>query len=247
MSYQPQLDGRLTLVELQTVGSTNDHAKDLARQGAAEGTLVWAHEQTMGRGRQGNSWVPLPGNLYMSLILRPEIAPAQTGQLSFVAAVALAETLKEILPREVSVTLKWPNDLLLNGKKSAGILLESDVSGGKPVDWVVIGIGVNVTGAPEGANCLAQAGASDVQAGQVLEKLAARLTSLYDLWQKRGFAPIREEWLLNSQGLGGALTVRLPRETFTGTFTGIDADGALQIEMADGGVRSIASGEVFSA
>jgi len=148
MTYQPQLPPHFTLVELPAVGSTNDYAKDLARKGQSAFTVVWTHDQTAGKGRQGNTWTSIPGNLYMTMILRPGVNAERTGQLSFVAAVALAETLKEFLPSSAQITLKWPNDLLLNGKKAAGILLETEAGGAKPVDWVVIGMGVNVTGAP---------------------------------------------------------------------------------------------------
>ena len=133
MPYKPQLPPPLSLIELESTGSTNDHAKQLARNGYPHGTVVWAHQQTAGRGRQGNSWISIPGNLFMTMILRPDKNAALSGQLSFVAAVALAETLKEWLPPTVQIALKWPNDLLLNGKKAAGILLESEINGVRSV------------------------------------------------------------------------------------------------------------------
>lgn len=236
MPHRPQLKN---LVELDAVGSTNDHAKELARQGAAEGTVIWAREQTAGRGRQGNNWVSSRGNLFMSLILRPGKKPLEAGQISFVAAVALAEALKELLPSSVHVALKWPNDVLLQGKKSAGILIESEDG------FVIAGIGVNVAHAPEGAGSLNSFGVA-ADAGLVLEKLAARLMSLYDLWQKQGFGPVRDSWLGFAHNIGNTINVRLPRETFAGKFIGIDAGGALQVEMQDGTQRNISSGEVFN-
>ena len=247
MPYKPQLPPPLNLIELDTIGSTNDHAKSLARNAYPHGTVVWAHEQTMGRGRQGNSWVSIPGNLFMTMILRPDKNAALSGQLSFVAAVALAETLKEWLPPTVQIALKWPNDLLLNGKKAAGILLESEMNGVRSVDWIVVGIGVNCAGAPEGAVGFQDFGITDVQAGQVLEKLAVRLKSLYDIWLKKGFEPIRAEWLRYAHNIGATINVRLPKDTFSGKFIGIDTSGALQLEMPDGTRRDISSGEVFTA
>ncbi|MDF3025488.1 MAG: biotin--[acetyl-CoA-carboxylase] ligase, partial [Alphaproteobacteria bacterium] len=121
MTYKPQLPPAFNLIELPTVGSTNDHAKQLARSGYPAFTAVWSHEQTAGKGRQGNSWTSVPGNLYLSILLRPAATPAQNGQLSFLAAVALAETVKEMMAKPGMIALKWPNDLLLNGKKAAGI------------------------------------------------------------------------------------------------------------------------------
>lgn len=241
---KPHLPQGCALVALDSVGSTNDHAKELASNGASEGTIVWAKEQTAGRGRHGNAWTSLPGNLFMTLILRPQTPAALTGQLSFLAAVALARTLRPLLSEPL--TLKWPNDILIGGKKSAGILLETEAAGLRPVPWVVIGIGVNVTDAPEGAASLRSLGI-EVSAGEVLESLAGRLMSLYAAWKKDGFAPIRAEWLESAGNLGGEINVRLPKETFSGTFLGIDDSGALQLKMPDNTRKTIASGEVFAS
>ena len=236
MPHRPQLKN---LVELDAVGSTNDHSKELARKGAVEGTVVWAQEQTAGRGRQGNSWVSSRGNLFMSMIFRPGKQPLEAGQISFVAAVALAETLKELLPASVPVALKWPNDVLLQGRKSAGILIESEEG------FVIVGIGVNIAHAPEGAGSLQSFGVA-ADAGLVLEKLANRLISLYGLWQKQGFGPVRDSWLGFAHNIGNTINVRLPRETFAAKFIGINASGALQVEMQDGTQRNISSGEVYN-
>lgn len=247
MPYKPQLPKPLSLIELDSVGSTNDHAKKLARNGYPHGTVVWAHQQTAGRGRQGNTWTSLPGNLFMTMILRPEKNAAVTGQMSFVSAVALAETLKEWVPPSVQVALKWPNDLLLSGKKAAGILLESDISGVHDVGWMIIGIGVNITEAPEDAACLKDFGVAGLDAGLVLEKLAKRLKTLYEIWRKTGFDLIRREWMSYAHNVGATINVRLPKETISGKFLGIDTSGALQLEMQDGSRKDISSGEVFSA
>jgi BirA family biotin operon repressor/biotin-[acetyl-CoA-carboxylase] ligase len=231
----------MNIIELQTVGSTNDHAKLLAKGRAASGTVVWAHEQTGGRGRQGNHWVSLPGNLFMSMILRPQAAAEHIGQLSFVSAVALANVLEKIIPASAQLSLKWPNDVLINRKKAAGILIETE--GGMP--WVVVGIGVNITSAPEGAVSLHEIGASDCTAGQVLELLAQEMEVLMKGWEKDGFEAIRQIWLKRAHKLGGDITARLPRESLTGRFQGIDPTGALQLQMPDGTMRTINSGEVF--
>jgi BirA family transcriptional regulator, biotin operon repressor / biotin---[acetyl-CoA-carboxylase] ligase len=245
MTYKPQFAPPLNLIELDVIGSTNDHAKGLAKSGYPHGTVVWAHQQTMGRGRQGNTWTSMPGNLFMTMIMRPDKNAALSGQLSFVTAVALAETLKEWLPPNVQIALKWPNDLLLNGKKAAGILLESEVHGVNSVGWLIIGVGVNVADAPEGAASLKDFGVTGLEAGHVLEKLAKKIKTLYDLWMKTGFDLIRLEWLRYAHNIGATINVRLPKETVSGKFIGIDASGALQLEMADGTRRDVSSGEVF--
>lgn len=240
MTYKPQLPSAFGLIELQSVGSTNEHLKNLAREGAPAFTVVWTHDQTAGKGRQGNTWTSFMGNLYMSMLLRPDTGASQAGQLSFVAAVALAETVKTFLPASTQISLKWPNDLLLNGKKAAGILLEAEEG------WVVIGMGMNVVAAPEGAASLRSFGAV-VEAGQLLEKISLRLQGLYGIWQKNGFAPIRREWLAFAHNIGNTINVRLPKESFEGKFIGIDDTGALQVELQDGSKRHVSSGEVFSA
>lgn len=239
MTYTPKLPPAFNLIELPSVGSTNDHAKQLARSGYPAFTAVWAHEQTAGKGRQGNRWTSVPGNLYLSILLRHAATAAQNGQLSFLAAVALADTVKEFMTKPGMIALKWPNDLLLNGKKAAGILLEAEE------DWVVMGIGVNVVGAPDGAASLGDFGA-ETESGQVLEKLIIRVKDLYDLWVKSGFAPIREQWLHYAHNIGMTIQVRMPNETFSGKFLGIDDAGALEVEMPDGAMRAICSGEVFA-
>ncbi|MCE9507375.1 MAG: biotin--[acetyl-CoA-carboxylase] ligase [Alphaproteobacteria bacterium] len=230
----------MNIVELQTVGSTNDHAKLLAKEGAASGTIVWAHEQTGGRGRQGNLWVSLPGNLFMSMILRPQAPAGHIGQLSFVSAVALANVLEKIVP-VAQVSLKWPNDVLINRKKAAGILIETE----NRMSWAVVGIGVNIAHAPEGAISLHEAGAAGVTAGQVLALLAKEMAAVVESWEKAGFDGIRRAWLKRAHKLGGEITARLPKENLTGTFQGIDPTGALQLQLPDGTMRTINSGEVF--
>ncbi len=232
------------LIELASVGSTNDHAKGLAKNGYPHGTVVWAHEQTAGRGRQGNEWASLTGNLFTTIILRPNMNATLTGQLSFLAAVALAETFQEILPQNVQIGLKWPNDVYLNGKKAAGILLETESDGVRPVNWIIIGMGVNVVVAPEGAVCLKEFGV-DIDAKKLLDKVITRVLSLYGIWIKKGFDPVRLAWTHYAINLGKEIQVRLPKENFSGKFLGIDKTGALQLEMQDGSKKLIASGEVY--
>lgn len=212
------------IVELQTVDSTNDHAKALARKGAAHGTVVWAHAQTAGRGRQGNDWVSIPGNLFMTMIVPRDI----TG-LPFLVAVALAN----VIPADVR--LKWPNDAILNGKKIAGILIETE-SG---ANWAVVGIGVNITHAPEGAVSLSEAGINTT-ARALMEKISAEISRL----QGEDFSTIRAAWLKRAWKLGEEITARLPQEKIAGVFEGLDETGALLLRVG-GALRTINSGEVF--
>lgn len=232
------------IIQLDAVGSTNDTAKDLARQGAVEGTIVTAARQTAGKGRQGNQWLSEPGNLYMTLILRPGVAASASGQLSFLAAVALANAVEKVLPAGVKIALKWPNDLLLNGKKAAGILLETETGGNKTVEWLVMGIGLNIAHAPENAISIGSLG-GHIAPLDMLHAVRSEMIFLYQTWQEKGFAPIRAAWLARAAYQAQEINIRLPTETFRATFLGIDDTGALHVKLPDGQERHIASGEVF--
>lgn len=230
----------MNIVELQTVGSTNDYAKELAKKGAASGLTVWAHEQTAGRGRQGNAWVSIPGNLFMTMVLRPRADATNVGQLSFLCAVALANVLSGLAPKGTEISLKWPNDLLINRKKAAGILIETEGH----ASWAVAGIGVNITSAPENAVCLRDIGV-DCTAGDVLESLVREILRLFAEWEEGGFGSIRKAWLQRAYRLNEEITARLPKETLKGIFKGIDETGALLLQLPDGTLKAINSGEVF--
>ena len=247
MSGRLNLPAFFSLEAFDRIGSTNEEALARARAGAPEGTLVWARQQTGGRGRRGRSWASPPGNLYCSLLLRPSVPPAQAAQLGFVAAVAMAETLHAVLPPARRLSCKWPNDLLIDGSKTAGILPEAEAAG-RNVEALVLGMGINVESHPADtpyrATSLHAAG-SPVSVEALLERLAERLLAWYRRWQGEGFAPVRLRWLDFAQGLGAPIEVRLERQTLQGRFAALDATGALDLELADGGHRLVTAGDVF--
>jgi BirA family biotin operon repressor/biotin-[acetyl-CoA-carboxylase] ligase len=245
MAYKPLIEP-MYLIELDTVGSTNDHARTLARNGYPSGVIVWAHEQTAGRGRQGNSWVSIPGNLFMTMILRPKVNVIQVGQLSLLTGVALANVLESFVPAVNKIRLKWPNDIYINGKKAAGILIETESQGMLRVPFAAIGIGVNIVSAPEGAVSLHELGVDGYEAGHVLEFLSREMHFLVKHWEKEGFEPIRTAWLKRAYKLGETITARLPKETLTGVFDGLDHTGALLLRAADGRQQAINTGEVYA-
>ena len=247
MSAEISLPSGYHLVRFDTLESTNDEAKRLARSGAADdGTVVWAQMQTAGRGRRGRIWKSEPGNLFCSVLIDPGCPPAQAMQMSFVAAVALAEFLETIVPRGTPVECKWPNDVLINGRKVAGILLE--LVAGHLGSRLVVGVGVNAAQAPAiagvPATSLAAEGCSETDPGRLLEGLCRSFAHWRGRWSSSGFEPVRAAWLTRAKGIGAPLTVRLARESFDGTFAGLDDDGALLVTAA-GGLRRVASGEVF--
>ena len=247
MSGAPHLPAFFSLVALDSIGSTNEEALRRARDGAAEGTMVGAREQTGGKGRRGRSWASPVGNLYTSLLLRPAVPPAEAAQLGFVAAVALAEAIRPLLPPARRLCCKWPNDLLIDGAKTAGILLETEAAA-RAVKAVVLGMGVNVgnhpADTPYRATSLHACGAG-VTVEALLEGLAARLLHWYRLWQSDGFAVVRARWLDFAEGLGGPIEVRLDGATLKGRFAALDGTGALDLELADGRHRLVTAGDGF--
>jgi len=247
MSGAPHLPAAYRLVVRDTVGSTNDEARALARAGAPDGSIVWARHQTAGRGRLGRSWTSPPGNLFMSLVMRPAIRPARAPELSFVAAVALADAVASVVPAEAPVTVVWPNDLMLAGRKAAGILLEAATTPAGELDFVVLGIGVNVSSHPSDvrrpATDLARAGAT-ITASGMLEALAGRLAVWIGCWRAEGFAPVRAAWLARAAGVGAPIDVRLGNDLISGSFTDLDDDGAMIIETADGSRRRVTAGDI---
>ena len=226
--------------KLISTPSTNDDAKLAAQAGEAEGLVIQALRQTSGRGRHGRVWESPEGNLYSSILLRPTLAAKDIGQLSFVAALAIHDTVRAFLPK-ADITLKWPNDVLVDGKKISGILLESGEG------WLVMGIGLNVRHHPEGglypSTSLTASGAGDLALDEVLVKLLEHVGQWYETLQKKGFEPVRAAWL--SHAKTGAMTVKLPNGTIEGDFVGLDANGCLRLRLADGTERAIATGDVF--
>ncbi|MBV9522994.1 MAG: biotin--[acetyl-CoA-carboxylase] ligase [Alphaproteobacteria bacterium] len=246
----PRLPQGFRLLAYDRLGSSNDEAKLLARDGAAEWTIVWTREQTAGRGRRGRQFIGVPGNLYVSIILRPDCLPAAAAQLGFVAALGVGDALEALAPPETVLRYKWPNDVLLNGNKVAGILLESEMTSCGTVDWLVAGVGVNVEGHPGEtaypATSLRAEGFAAVSAAMVLEAFAPAFRHWTDRWRREGFAPIRAQWLRGAVGRGETVTVQLDRDRFDGCFADLDGDGALLVETP-AGRRRVAAGDVFPA
>ena len=249
MTRDVQLPPAFRLVVLDEVDSTNDEARRLAEGGAEEGTLVWGLSQRKGRGRHGRDWASPEGNLYLSLLLRPDCPPREAAQLSFVAAMALTGALNMLVAPHSQIDFKWPNDVLLNGAKVAGILLEASTTGPDALDWLIVGMGVNVANAPEGATFPATAlraeGCDEVTPVEVLEGFARHFQTRANTWVEGGFAPIREEVMRYAKGVGEAITVTLDDETIEGIFADIDETGALIVEMGDGSLRTVHTGDVF--
>lgn len=234
-------------VVLDETDSTNSEARRRAEAGAPEGLAVVARRQTAGRGRRGRHWQSPEGNLYVSLLLRPERPLAEAALLSFVTVVALGEAVAGMLPPGSPIDFKWPNDLLVGGAKCAGMLLESSGGGGR-ANWLIAGVGVNLVSHPRDlpypATDMAAQGACAPTPDRVLDAFIRRFAHWRGIWRERGFAPVRRAWLARAAGLGGPAEVRAGNATVRGTFAGLDADGAMLLESADG-CRRVAAGDVF--
>ena len=245
---KPGLPQGYSLISLDETDSTNDEAKAHAVAGAVDGTVVWARTQNAGRGRQGRVWVSPPGNLYVSVVLRPSCDARAVAQLSFVAALAAADLVDSALAG--LARCKWPNDILVDGNKVAGILLESALGRAPVVDWVVLGIGVNLAhhpglGPPRPSTSLSAAGAPPIEPAEALERILGALARWRTMWEGQGFPAIREAWLTRAHGLGGPIRVSSGKKQFVGTFEGLDADGSLMLLEGGGARRRIAAGDVF--
>jgi len=248
----PRVPPAYRLVALEEIDSTSAEAKRLAEQGAEDGTLVWARSQTGGYGRQGRTWASAAGNLFLSVVVRPDCSLAEAAQFSFITAVALGDAFGSVASPQIEVNYKWPNDLLLNGRKAAGILLESKAGKDQSLDWLVIGVGANVSSFPPESETRLPATSlhfegcpTTVSAVDLLEAFARHLLSWINRWLDEGFAPVRENWLRHAKGLNEVIEVRLPQETLKGTFVDLDAAGTLLLRLADGTTRRIAAGEVY--
>jgi len=248
MIRKPKLPPDYRLVKFDVVDSTNIVARRLAvDENAPHGTVVVSERQEAGRGRRGNVWSSPPGNLYSSFILRPKCSIADATQISFIAALAVADTIISLGGDEIDVWCKWPNDVLVGAAKIAGILLECEGGNGNP-DFIILGIGINIashpTDTPYATVSLANITDGAVDIADVLEVLADRLLVWSDIWSNEGFSAIRAAWLQRAKGKGEAVTVRLATETLEGIFDDLDHDGALIIASADGN-RRVTAGEVF--
>lgn len=226
-----------------TLSSTSDRLKELARSGAPAWTVVLADEQTAGRGRQGRPWASPRGGLYLSVLLRPAFASA--GLIPLAAGVAVAEALGHF---GVRAELKWPNDVLMEGRKLAGILAEAS-SSASALEWIVLGIGVNLDAhtLPAGLRRTAGAFSTEGAGGSVRAALAAavllRLTVWYDAVEKRE-ASVVAAWRERSvPWWGQPVEVSAGERVLRGLARGVDERGALLLELEDGAVVSVLAGE----
>ena len=225
------------------IDSTNEEARRLAARGETGPLWLTAARQTAARGRLGRAWDSPGGNLAATLLIRPERGQGEWAQLSFAAAVATSDTAARFAPH-AQIALKWPNDVLANGKKLSGILLETATGGA-----LAIGVGMNLAYHPDDtefpAISLAGLGVEPPSAEDALALLAASFAKWYEVWCAQGFAPIREAWLARAAGLGSRIRARLATEERSGMFEGIDENGSLLLNEGFGRASVLPAADIF--
>jgi BirA family transcriptional regulator, biotin operon repressor / biotin---[acetyl-CoA-carboxylase] ligase len=247
-SASPVPEG-IEVIHLGTVDSTNDEVRRLADAGATGPLWVRAESQTKGRGRRGRSWLSAPGNLFMTGLVTLDCTPVEAANLSFLTALAVAEAIDHVVD-PAHVHLKWPNDVLIQGQKTSGILLESWTS--KIGLHIAIGIGINVVTTPDNIDqkitCIAShliPDGNQCDAATLFSFVLQHFHERLALWREQGFDPIRAAWVSRAKGLGQPIIAWLPHDTFEGIFKGLGRDGALELEMSDGTTRYVTAGDVF--
>jgi len=242
--------GRERIDYFPIIDSTNVHARAIADGGAPQGTLVVAEAQLRGKGRMGRSWhSPAGEGIYVSVILRPRVLPSEAPQLVLMTAVAAAETL--LANAALPFTIKWPNDILVGGKKIAGILTEMSLDRDR-IDYVVIGLGLNVNTRAESmppeiagiATSLCAVTGRMFSRAELLRTFLEKLESYYGLFQERHFEPIRERWLDLARIIGKHVKIAGVGHTYEGEVVDIDRDGFLILKSLDGTVERILAGDV---
>lgn len=242
----------MRFLTFEQLDSTNSEAQRQAAAGAELPLWIIAKSQTSGRGRRGRDWVSQAGNLFCSGLYPESHDPAHDAQKSFAAALAIYDTLAVYVAPEL-LSIKWPNDVLLSGKKVCGILLER-FSGA-----LCIGVGINLLSKPEGVTDQETACVIDYIDAALIndpepilempEPVLAILAANYNRWTRRhdreGFAPLRKAWLARAAGIGQRIRVNLAKDSFTGYAEGLNEDGALIVRLETGEIRLVHAGDIF--
>lgn len=232
------------------VSSTNDWGKELAKLGAEEGTVAVAETQTAGHGRLDREWISPKGGLWFSIVLRPKVRAAEAIQLVFVVGLAVTEVLSEKFGMKVET--KWPNDVLVNGKKICGILIEMSTCG-EEVNYIVAGVGINANfdvrrvlpeQLREATSSLENELGRKIELEKLFGALLENLEKTYDLYNLRGFAPVLEKWKKYADFLGHKVEVTNQKEKIIGLALDVDDEGALILRFEDGKTKRVFIGDV---
>jgi BirA family transcriptional regulator, biotin operon repressor / biotin---[acetyl-CoA-carboxylase] ligase len=242
------------LLHLSTVDSTNAEAKRILQSASYQAhptkLVISANEQTAGRGRYDRQWISESGNLYCSILSPVQLRVGDCPKLSFVSVIALKKTLEAYVSPDVNISYKWPNDLLVNGKKIAGILLEMDyIPGSTQQPVVIVGMGLNIKHHPENTSYpvthLTEYSHTEVEVTVLLKQLITQFEMHKSILEQEGFTKIRQLWIENAQGLGTQIEVHLAKQHYSGIFTGLGQEGELMLLLNNGDEKQITAGDVF--
>jgi BirA family biotin operon repressor/biotin-[acetyl-CoA-carboxylase] ligase len=236
------------LQDFAELTSTSDYCISRAKAGEPEGLAVFAAQQSAGRGSRGRKWLSPPGNVALSVLLRPHFSPVESSMFALLAGVAVAQAAKALLPSGPKPMLKWPNDVLLDGQKCAGLLIDAAQAQNR-IDWLVIGIGINVAYAPDlpdrTTTCLADEGA-ETTAIAVAHAVLGKLSSWLEIFNKFGSARIVPAWLSLAHPIGTNIEVKSPHHSAKGTFAGLSSAGELLLRVEDR-IEKFSTGEILLA
>ena len=231
----------------ESLGSTSVLCTSLAAAGEPEGLAVMALRQTEGRGSRGRQWQSPAGNLYISVLLRPRAPSNEGGSWALLSAVAVADAVATFLPDASQLAVKWPNDVLLDGRKLCGILIDASAKQDGMLDWLVIGCGVNLAHAPDvpGRRTAALAERISPPSPRAMaEILLERLAHWRGIRARDGFGAIRTAWLERAQPMGAPMQLTYNGQLLGGTFAGLADDGSLLLDTGSG-VKAFATGEIL--
>lgn len=238
-----------SLITFEEIDSTNSEALRIANSGANGDFVILSKTQTGGRGTKGRDWNSLEGNLHTSILLQTEFDIKQNSQLPFLVANVVFETINHFSKQsgiKLNVQLKWPNDILIDSKKVAGILLESISL--KEKNYVIIGIGVNIKKTPElnkNVTCIKDCGIEIESPSEFLNILMSKFKTLYDQWKSdNNFTRIRKDWMKRAYNLNKVIIVDDGSRRISGIFKGIGPDGTMKIQLASGQYCNIVTGEL---
>lgn len=245
------LVGPIPVLRFDEIDSTNAEARRRAEAGDPGPLWITAERQTAGRGRRGRAWETGRGNLASTLLMVIDKPPAEAALISFVTALAVADLALDSVPQTL-VRLKWPNDVMVDGRKVSGVLIES----GRTADerlWLAVGVGVNLRTPPDAPERPATALAEHLRgdrteppsAEKALEHLSLRFRHWLEVWLDQGAETMLAAWTARAQGMGEPCTARLDRETIDGVAEGVDSGGALRLRLKDGTIRRITAGDIF--
>lgn len=248
-SLQTQCFGR-SVFFTRKVDSTNEWAKKLVRLGACEGTVVLAEMQECGYGRLGRKWVSPRGGLWFSIILKPKLKPAEAAKLVFVAGLAVAEVLHELYCLEVET--KWPNDVMVSGRKICGMLSEMSTAKER-IDHVIVGIGINANFNVQkhlprelwkNATSLETELGKKISLEKLFRALLQKTEDIYETFMEKGFAPVLEKWKRYAMFLGCQVKVAAGTEIWNGLAIDVDGDGLLVLKLKGGRILRVLAGDV---